>query len=707
MKKGISLTVFIGLCAVGIYLYFDKQTQSETVTAKLPIHTNNVASLSSVTEDVNKQNTSKASALKKLRLAKLECEQQSIKATQAATDHSQIDAALKQALKDGLPLSEILSYSELTKISYRSFESLLINAIKSNAEEQFQYADSISILKNWQGLEVVDYFDADTVKKLTSNAESLNMNTRSIMFDVPLPEQVNKTALYKLLDNTDNFNTYLKSPFQLGPSALISPSILFILNAHSLTETEFENAISTKDFTINDIAIAIKSNLPNTYIAALIAQTAQLSGVPTAMSDNFIHEQLYLNLADVAVSEFNVPILELLNERGIEPTNLPDVFTAMDIALVNLKGSSNSQVQPIENKHRETLKYLKDKGYKAHGEHVRGTSEDRLLMFKSSLLPNSLLFVGEQFAAKAFDELNDIPLIANKAAFKHQSKDDSAISDALRAYEKQKQQFKPADETCQQVEQDLSNLEAIKTRSQAMDEIKQLEARQGPLTADMLQEIDPMLVHYWHLMHFRDLRQQTPYQPDAFKEAINNNDFNALATITQGAKLSTHQTNLLLAKTLENIEQMNAIWQSRANPTPPSALYLLKNLPLSDWQSLAENGFDFSLTDTFDMDMYFYATDHSNKAIEFLIKLGVPHDFSKPGLDILDQALEQSYNTQTLVDYMPNALKLVNHFEQNHFSRVQRLKELAPSVYEALIQLEPKLTPAEGTLMNNYQYSAL
>ena len=56
---------------------------------------------------------------------------------------------------------------------------------------------------------------------------------------------------------------------------------------------------------------------------------------------------------------------------------------------------------------------------------------------------------------------------------------------------------------------------------------------------------------------------------------------------------------------------------------------------------------------------------------------------------------------------MPNALKLVNHFEQNHFSRVQRLKELAPSVYEALIKLEPKLTPAEGTLMNNYQYSAL
>ena len=65
-------------------------------------------------------------------------------------------------------------------------------------------------------------------------------------------------------------------------------------------------------------------------------------------------------------------------------------------------------------------------------------------------------------------------------------------------------------------------------------------------------------------------------------------------------------------------------------------------------------------------DMYFYASMHSNAAVKFNEPCSW-HDFSKPGLDILDQALEQSYNTQTLADYMPSALKLVDQYEPNPF----------------------------------------
>ena len=418
MKKGISLTVFAGLCACGTYLILDKPTPIEAISNKVSTSSATVAEQNNATslfEPLSLPN-SKASELAKLKLAKHQCKQQSLKATQAAADHSQIEAAIKQALKDGDSLEDILSYSELVKISYRSFNTLVINAIKENAEQQFQYASSVNILKSWQGLEVIDYFDADTINQLTAVNGPLSQNTGSMMFNVPLPEQVNKTALYKLLDNNDDFNTYLKTPFKIGPSRLISPSILFLANAHALSLTEFENAISSKEFTVNDIAVALKSNLPNDYLTALISQTAQLGGSPTAMSDDFMDEQLYLNLADVAVSEFNVPILKLLSERGIEPTNQPNVFTAMDIAIVNLKGSSNSEVQPLESKHLETLSYLKNKGYRAHGEHVRDTPNDRLLMLKSSFLPSSLLFVGDQVANDAFSQFKDLKLIPNNQA---------------------------------------------------------------------------------------------------------------------------------------------------------------------------------------------------------------------------------------------------------------------------------------------------
>ncbi len=708
MKKGISLTVFAGLCAFGTYLTLDKPTPIAAISNKVSTSTGTVAEQEKATSlfEPSSQPNSKATKLAKLKLAKRQCKQQSFKATQAAADHSQIEAALKQALKDGQSLKDILSYSELVKISYRSFETLLINALKENAEEQFQYAASVSILKSWQGIEIIEAFDTDTINQLTVINGPLSQNTGSMMFNVPLPEQVNKTALYKLLDNNDDFNTYLKTPFKIGPSRLISPSVLFLLNAHALSLTEFENAISSKEFTVNDIAVALKSNLPNEYLTALISQTAQLGGSPTAMSDDFMDEQLYLNLADVAVSEFNVPILKLLSERGIEPTNQPNVFTAMDIAIVNLKGSSNSEVKPLESKHLETLSYLKNKGYRAHGELVRDTPNDKLLMLKSSFLPSSLLFVGDQVANDAFTELKDITLIPSSQAFKRKDKDNSAISKALSAYELHKQQAKKITPECETIDQRINSLEAIKTRSQALKEIEKLEVQQSSLTPDTLQAIDPVQVHNWQFLHSNEYKHQTSIQYLAFREAIIEKDFNTVATITQTAKLSTHQTNMLLAATIEDSQQLTSIWQNRIDPTPPETLYSFTDLPLAQWQTLADSGFDFSLKDMQNNDMYFYASMHSNAAVEFLISLAVAHDFSKPGLDILDQALEQSYNTQTLADYMPSALKLVSQYEPNHFRRAKRLKVFTPNLYKELIKLGPKLAPKDGTQMNHYQYSA-
>jgi hypothetical protein len=103
MKKGISLTVFAGLCACGTYLILDKPTPIEAISNKVSTSTGTVAEQNNATslfEPLSLPN-SKASELAKLKLAKRQCKQQSLKATQAAADHSLIEAAIKQALKDG------------------------------------------------------------------------------------------------------------------------------------------------------------------------------------------------------------------------------------------------------------------------------------------------------------------------------------------------------------------------------------------------------------------------------------------------------------------------------------------------------------------------------------------------------------------------------------------------------------------------------
>ena len=179
MKKGISLTVFAGVCAFGTYLILDKPTPIEAISSEISTSTAATAKQNNATslfEPLSLQN-SKASELAKLKLAKRQCKQQSLKATRAAADHSHIEAAIKQALKDGDSLEDILSYSELVKISYRSFNTLVINAIKQTAEQQFQYASSVGILKNWQGLEVIHYCELDTINQLTAITEPLSQNT--------------------------------------------------------------------------------------------------------------------------------------------------------------------------------------------------------------------------------------------------------------------------------------------------------------------------------------------------------------------------------------------------------------------------------------------------------------------------------------------------------------------------------------------------
>ncbi|XQF91537.1 hypothetical protein ACOBV8_22250 (plasmid) [Pseudoalteromonas espejiana] len=60
----------------------------------------------------------------------------------------------------------------------------------------------------------------------------------------------------------------------------VSPATLFVLNANKFSIKEFEQATSSNQFTVNEVATAIKNDIPNEYIIALLQQVPVLDAMP-------------------------------------------------------------------------------------------------------------------------------------------------------------------------------------------------------------------------------------------------------------------------------------------------------------------------------------------------------------------------------------------------------------------------------------------
>lgn len=598
-------------------------------------------------------------------------------------------------LKKGTSVSTLLKYTDLSKINQRTYIALLKDAIIAEQKQQLNITSSLNELANWQGIEAIKGFTNDKVKEMIQQLGDNKHNPPGLTLSVPLDENVQKETLYALLSNTDTFTTYSKTFIKLEGSEVISPATLFVLNANKFTPKEFEQAISSNQFTVNEVATAIKNDIPNEYIIALLQQVPVLDAMPLYEKNTVLY-----NLADIAVSKFNLPLVKALQTKGVTPTNEPGLFTGLDVAIVNLPKSGNLTLAPLDTKHTQLLDYLKKRGYKAHSGNANEDLNSKGVFFVNDFIYQQGAYINKQDNPAQYAYFSPIGKINNNALPQITEPDNSDVALFLVDLKQQKAQLNNKRQNCELLQQQLKDTEQLHTVMQAYDKVQQVKNKHGSNFVRVLHDIDPVLVNYWWSSLSNQLSNDR--SQSTFNEYLSKKEYQKAYEYSLSTVLTQAETDTLFSLLLLNPDDLITTWQNRINPKPPRELTRLSRFSLNHWQALAQAGFDFSITDIHGRDVYTQAASSSSEAVQFLIDNKIPADPSKLGVDILDLALEQSYSKGELSPMIPLALQLVEKFEPNHLARVARLKMFYPEVYQQLIQLNPALKPAQGTELNHY-----
>jgi len=691
MKK--ILFGIVTITALAVYFFQTQPHSAEQAEQVKPTTTEpNVDNKEQPNEDSPQQVVNKLK--KQISLCRDQSQQQS---TKVQTLNQSLVSFFVSELKKGTSVSTLLKYTNLSNINQRKYIALLKDAIVAEQKQQLNITSSLNELANWQGIETIKGFTNDKVKEMIQQLGDNNHSPSGLTLSVPLDENVQKETLYALLSNTDTFTTYVQSFIKLEGSEVISPATLFVLNANKFSLKEFEQAISSNQFTVNEVATAIKNDIPNEYIIALLQQVPVVDAMPLYEKNTVLY-----NLADIAVSKFNLPLVKALQTKGITPTNEPGLFTGLDVAIVNLPKSGNLTLAPLDAKHTQLLDYLKKRGYKAHSGNANEDLNSKGVFFVNDFIYQQGAYINKQDNPAQYAYFSPIGKINNNALPQITEPDNSEISQLLLETQHKKEELDSTPRNCSQLFKKLFAAQKLAQNSDAYAKVRAIEKEYGRNFENILQDIDPVLVNYW--WNTIDRRTSSDRSDSVFREYLATKEVQNALEYTQTTLLNQTETNVLFIRLLENPYDLMPIWDSRTLPIPPTDLVRLSWLSLEQWQALAEAGFDFSITDIHGRDVYTQAASSSVEAVQFLIDNKIPTVPSKLGVDILDLALEQSYTKGELTPMIPLALQLVEKFEPNHLARVARLKMFYPEVYQQLIQLNPALKPAQGTELNHYMF---
>ncbi|MDP2563923.1 cupric reductase [Pseudoalteromonas marina] len=693
MKK-----LLIGLIIIATLAVYLFKTQPNTAA----IEQNNVVAPNATEPNlVNKKQPAEGTPLrividlkKDIRLCRDQSQQQHIKINNL---NQSLVSFFVIELKKGTLVPTLLKYANLSEIYKRQYIALLRDAIVAEQKQQLNITSSLNELANWQGIEAIKGFTNDKVKGMIQQLGDNKHSPPGLSMSVPLDENVQKETLYALLNNTDTFTTYSKTFIKLEGSEVISPATLFVLNANKFTPKEFEQAISSNQFTVNEVATAIKNNIPNEYIFALIKQVPALNAMPL-----YEEKSVLYNVADIAVSQFNLPLVKALQQLGVTPTNQPGLFTGLDVAIVNLPKSGNLTLAPLDAKHTQMLNYLTEQGYKAHSGNANDDPNNKGVFFVSDFIYQQGAYINAQKNPEQYAYFNSIGKINNTTMPQVSDPDNSDVARFLVNLKQQKKDLDNNRQNCELLQQQLSDTEQLHSTMQAYNTVLEVKKEHGNNFEYVLQEQDPVLVNYWWSMLSNQLSNDRSHSD--FSEYLSKENYQKAYEYSLSTPLTQTETDTLFTLLLLEPRDFITIWESRIEPKPPSDLARLSRFPLEHWQKLKQAGFDFSITDMFGRDVYIQAIFASNDIVQFLIDNKIPTVPSKLGVDILDLALEQSYTKGELTPMIPLALQLVEKFEPNHLARVARLKMFYPAIYQQLIQLNPALKPAQGTELNHYMF---
>ena len=692
MKKLILLLAI--LIALIIYIYPTKSTES----------TNNVNDVtSSLSDNVpteifqfsNKEFASQK--LKELTIANAQCKERNLDFSQQVNNiHQILIQALEHELRNGKTERELLSYSKQYKTFYNRYDNLLLQAKTKIEKEKYNFTTSVDILNDWSGLSVINNFSVINTPIIVQSLKAFEGMSNGLSMGLELDNEVSKSDIFALLENDENFNTYLESPLGINGSPVLSPSILFVLTGSNLNIEEFKQAVSLRNFNVNDVAVAVMNNLPFEYLELLINQAVSIEDMPIIAQGRY---DSYTNLADLAASTHNVKLLQLMETYGVHPTNEQGVITGLDIAIMNLPNKDDAYVnaESFPDKYLDTINYLIEKGYKAHGSHYQ-MDKETIISFKA---PNRRSFQSSKALTPDLKKaLHQIELVDSSYNLNQVLPDNSLVSKAIESMALRKATLNDKSKSCESIRKELLAEEGFLDHSETYDLIKRISQGDGN-TAERLHDIDPVLVNLWR--ETESSHSVSKESHSDFITMLQEQKFQDALDYSSSTPLTKVETDTLLISLLQNTESIIPIWNARVAFAPPSGLLAFKHLPFEKWKSLKNERFDFSIKDSFGNDLFLPAALNSPEAVQLLLDFGLIPEVNELGLDVLDLLLEDSYENGRLNRSLSLIVSEVEMFEPSHYSRVARIKKYFPEEYKKLVQLSSKFMVESEIEVNQFR----
>jgi hypothetical protein len=631
--------------------------------------------------------------LKELTIANAQCKERNLDfSSQVQNIHQLLIKALEHELRNGKTERELLGYSNQYKTFYDGYDDLLLKAKIKIEKEKYDFTTSVDILNDWSGLSVINNFSAINIPVIIKGLKAFEGKSNGLSMGLELDNEISKSDVLALLENDDNFNTYLESPLGISGSPVLSPSILFVLTGSSLNIEEFKQAVSLRNFNVNDVAVAVMNDLPYEYLDLLIKQTISIEDIPIIVQGSY---DSYANLADLAASTHNVKVLQLLETYGVHPTNELGIITGLDIAIMNLPDKVDAE--SFLDKYLETINYLIEKGYKAHGSHYQMDNET-IISFKA---PNRRHFQSSKALIPDLKKaLHQIELVDNSYNLSQALPDDSLVSKAIESMELRKVALNDKSKSCESIRKELLAEEGFRDHRETYDLIKRISQDDGN-TAERLHYIDPVLVNLWRKTqsnHSVNREEHSDFitmlQEEKFKDAL---DYSSSTPLTKV------ETDTLLLSLLRNTESIIPIWNARGTSTPPSSLLAFKHLPFEKWESLKNDKFNFSIKDSVGNGLFLPAALNSPEAVQLLLDFGLTPEMNELGLDVLDLLLEDSYEYGRLNRSLNLIVSEIEIIEPSHHSRVARIKKYFPEEYKKLVQLNSKFMVDREIEVNQFR----
>jgi hypothetical protein len=691
MKKLILLLAIV--IALIIYIYPTKSTES----------TNNVNDVTSALSDnvptevfqfSNKEFASQK--LKELTIANAQCKNRNLDFSKQVNNiHQILIQALEHELRNGKTERELLSYSNQYKTFYDGYDDLLLQAKIKIEKEKYNFTTSVDILNDWSGLSVINNFSVINIPIIVQSLKAFEGKSNGLSMGLELDNEVSKSDIFALLENDENFNTYLESPLGINGSPVLSPSILFVLTGSSLNIEEFKQAVSLRNFNVNDVAMAVMNNLPYEYLELLIKQAVSIEDMPIIAQGRY---DSYANLADLAASTHNVKLLQLMETYGVHPTNEQGVITGLDIAIMNLPDKVDAYVaESFPDKYLQTINYLIEKGYKAHGSHYQ-MDKETFIFFKA---PNRRNFQSSKALIPDLNKaLHQIELVDSSYSVNQVLPDNSLVSKAIESMALRKAALNDKSKSCESIRKELLAEEGFLDHRETYDLIKRISQDDGN-TAERLHDIDPVLVNLWRETESNHSVRQDNHSD--FITMLQEQKFQDALDYSSSTPLTKVETDTLLFSLLQNTESIIPIWNARGASTSPSGLLAFKHLPFEKWESLKNERFDFSIKDSFGNDLFVPAALNSPEAVQLLLDFGLTPEMNELGLDVLDFLLEDSYENGRLNRSLSLIVSEVEMIEPNHHSRVARIKKYFPEEYKRLVQLSSKFMVESEIEVNQFR----